>query len=95
MDSQQRREQSQRDNALRKRPALNDDGDEYYTTADSSADEDISLASEGTPFETVDVKYSYDAPKGPSYGGEILEMALSKAVEKFEDKQTRKLVKDE
>lgn len=41
-----------------------------------------------------EVTYSYDS-NGPASGGQILEMALTKAVEKFEDKQTTKLVKDE
>jgi len=41
-----------------------------------------------------EIAYSYDS-KGPSNGSRILDMALTKAVEKFEDKQTTKLVKDE
>lgn len=39
--------------------------------------------------------YSFDAPHGPAQGGQILSMALAKAVEKFETKATEKLVNDE
>ena len=39
--------------------------------------------------------YSYDAPRGPGKGSQILGVALAKAVEKFETKATEKLVKEE
>lgn len=38
--------------------------------------------------------YSFDK-SGPSHGSEILSLAISKAVERFENKETEKLVKDE
>lgn len=47
------------------------------------------------PPQDVEVMYSYDAPRGPSHGGEILNVALANAVKKFEEKETAKLVRDE
>ena len=39
--------------------------------------------------------YSYDAPRGPGKGSQVLGIALAKAVEKFETKATEKLIKEE
>ena len=52
---------------------------------------------EGTPSTAPDagVMYSFDAARGPSQGSQIFNTALAKAVEKFEEKETVKLVKDE
>ena len=41
------------------------------------------------------VMYSFDAAKGPSHGSQILNVALARAVERFEEKETAKLVKNE
>lgn len=41
-----------------------------------------------------DIAYSYDSA-GPASGSQILDIVLTQAVDKFEDKQTTKLVKDE
>lgn len=73
-----------------KHPTLDHD----TTTSDSSAEEDIKEAS-AAPVPDADVAYSFDARRGPSHGSEILSMAISKAVERFENKETEKLVKDE
>lgn len=62
--------------------------------SDSSAEEDVKDASTA-PEPDAEILYSYDAPHGPAEGGQILSMALAKAVEKFETKATEKLVKDE
>ena len=43
----------------------------------------------------VGYTYSYDASTGPSKGDEILGQALAKAVNKFETRETEKLVKNE
>ena len=46
------------------------------------------------PFD-AGVTYSFDAKRSPSHGSQILNVALAKAVEKFEERETVKLVKDE
>ena len=38
--------------------------------------------------------YSYDARSGPNRGSEVLGNAVSKAVERYENKVTEKLVKE-
>lgn len=62
--------------------------------SDSSADEDVVEAS-AAPEPDADVTYSYDAPHGPRKGSQVLGAALAKAVDKFETKQTEKLVNEE
>ncbi len=47
------------------------------------------------PEPDAEISYSFDAPRGPHQGSQILSMALAKAVEKFEVKATEKLVKEE
>jgi hypothetical protein len=47
------------------------------------------------PEPDADITYSYDATHGPTHGSQILNTALSQAVERFENKVTDKLVKDE
>ena len=63
------------------------------------SDESSSSASDydETPSPPVDVNviYSFDAARSPAHGSQILNAALAKAVEKFEDRETVKLVKDE
>jgi hypothetical protein len=63
-------------------------------SGESSADEDVQHPSDA-PDPDADVAYSYDAPKGPSGGSQILSHALEKAVVRFENKETEKLVKNE
>lgn len=64
-------------------------------TSDSSTDvEDVKDAS-AAPEPDAGYTYSYDAPRGPGRGSQILGIALAKAVEKFETKATEKLVKEE
>ncbi|KAI9828049.1 MAG: hypothetical protein M1832_003576 [Thelocarpon impressellum] len=48
------------------------------------------------PAPDADITYSYDAPAGPGgRGSQILGLALAKAVEKFETKETDRLIKEE
>ena len=68
--------------------------DTDYYTSDSSAEEDVKDAS-AAPEPDADITYSFDAPRGPHRGSDILSMAINKAVERFETKATEKLVKDE
>ncbi|KAK3100947.1 hypothetical protein LTR53_018710, partial [Teratosphaeriaceae sp. CCFEE 6253] len=50
-----------------------------------------------TPSPPADahVIYSFDAVRSPSQGSQILNAALAKAVERFEDREIKQLVKDE
>ncbi|KAI9820354.1 MAG: hypothetical protein M1827_005976 [Pycnora praestabilis] len=63
-------------------------------STDSSADEDVTEAS-AAPAPDAEITYSYDARGGPGKGSQILGMALAKAVEKFEVKETERLVDEE
>ena len=67
-----------------------------YDTAeatDSSADEDVEPSA--APEPDSGITYSYDAERGPSQGSQVLGYALTQAVERFENKATDKLLKDE
>jgi hypothetical protein len=64
------------------------------SSASSSSDHDDET-SPALPPPDAGVMYSFDAPRGPTEGSQILNVALVKAMEKFEDKATVKLVKDE
>ncbi|KAL9013204.1 MAG: hypothetical protein Q9173_002080 [Seirophora scorigena] len=59
--------------------------------SDSSTEEDIQEAS-AAPEPDANITYSYDAAQGPHKGGQILSMALAKAVEKYETQATEKLI---
>ena len=74
---------------------------EGHTSDDaSSSSANTSCASDysdGTPSPPADadITYSFDAPRGPTQGSQIFNVALAQAVEKFEERETVKLVKDE
>jgi len=68
--------------------------EEKYASADSSCDEDV-VEPSAAPEPDAEIAYSYDATRGPSQGSQILGIALAKAVERFENNATDKLVKDE
>lgn len=59
---------------------------------DSSADEDVDHPSTAPDAE---IAYSFDATRGPSHGSQILNRALEQAIERFETKETDKLIKNE
>ena len=63
-------------------------------TSDSSTEEDVKEAS-AAPEPDAGYTYSYDAPRGPGKGSQVLGIALAKALEKFETKATEKLIKEE
>jgi hypothetical protein len=88
-----------RDKALREAVA------EVVTDSSASSGEDNDYAYdfespskiyEGpSPQGDAGVPLSFDASRGPSSGSKILGYAIEKAVERFENKTTDKLVKDE
>jgi len=61
---------------------------------DSSADEEVEHPSTA-PAPDAEVAYSYDAERGPSHGSQILNVALDKAIERYEIRETDKLIKNE
>ncbi|KAF1974691.1 hypothetical protein BU23DRAFT_88984 [Bimuria novae-zelandiae CBS 107.79] len=65
-----------------------------YSSDDSSADEEVEHPSVA-PVPDAGVAYSFDAARGPSHGSQILGLALNKAIENFEVRQTDKLIKEE
>lgn len=69
---------------------------------DASANEDSSGGSgsdfdDGTPSPAPDagVMYSFDADRAPSQGSQILNAAMAKAVERFEEMETQRIVSTE
>jgi len=65
-------------------------------SGDSSADEDVAHQSTApAPDADAEIAYSFDAPRGPSHGSQILGPLLDQAVERFEVRQTDKLIRDE
>jgi hypothetical protein len=60
---------------------------------DSSADEEIEPAVTNEP--DAQVAYSFDADRSPNKGSQILGAALDQAVERFENKETERILKDE
>ncbi|KAF2133577.1 hypothetical protein P153DRAFT_282555 [Dothidotthia symphoricarpi CBS 119687] len=65
-----------------------------YASGDSSADEDVEHPS-SAPAPDAEVAYSFDATRGPSHGSQILNGALEKAIERYEIRETDKLIKNE
>ncbi|KAF2006909.1 hypothetical protein P154DRAFT_480719 [Amniculicola lignicola CBS 123094] len=63
-------------------------------SGDSSADEEIEEPS-AAPAPDAEITYSFDATRGPSHGSQILGQALAQAIERFEGRQTDKLIKEE
>ncbi|KAI9848606.1 MAG: hypothetical protein M1837_007275 [Sclerophora amabilis] len=61
--------------------------------SDSIAEDKLSEGPATAP--DADITYSFDAPRGPGRGSQILGMALAKAVEKFEGRETDKLIQEQ
>jgi hypothetical protein len=70
---------------------------EGHTSDEGSSPNTASDFSDGTPSPPADadITYSFDASRGPTQGSQIFNVALAQAVEKFEERETVKLVKDE
>ena len=70
---------------------------EGNTSDEASSNNSASDFSDGTPSPPadVDITYSFDASRGPTQGNQIFNVALAQAVEKFEERETVKLVKNE
>ena len=64
------------------------------SSADDTSDEYDESTSAPFPGDTT-VMYSFDAPSGPTRDTEILNVALAKAVQRFEERETVSLVKNE
>ncbi|KAF2086637.1 hypothetical protein K490DRAFT_44030 [Saccharata proteae CBS 121410] len=67
---------------------------EQYTSGESSAEEEPVEAS-AAPEPDAEITYSYDASRSPGHGSQILSQALVQAIERFEDRKTHELVKEE
>jgi hypothetical protein len=65
-----------------------------HASGESSADEDIEEPS-AAPSPDAEITYSFDAQRGPSHGSQVLGQALTQAIERFEVRQTDKLIKEE
>ncbi|KAH7139015.1 hypothetical protein B0J11DRAFT_32831 [Dendryphion nanum] len=63
-------------------------------SGDSSAEEEVDAPSVA-PVPDAEITYSYDAERGPSHGSQVLGQALAQALERFEVRQTDKLIKEE
>jgi hypothetical protein len=75
------------------RPAIVADRQEAVT--DSSCDEEVEEPTTPAAQPDAEIHYSFDAKSGPSHGSQILSAALEAAVDRFESKETDKLVQDE
>lgn len=68
--------------------------DETFSSGDSSAEEEP-VEPSAAPEPDAEITYTFDSTRGPSQGSQILSFAVAKAVERYENKVTDKLVKDE
>jgi hypothetical protein len=69
--------------------------EEGATVSDDSAATNSDEYEDGAISPPEGVMYSFDAVAAPSQGSQILNVALAKAVERFEERETVRLVKDE
>jgi hypothetical protein len=70
-------------------------GQDYNSSDDSSASAGEEVDAEATAPDAAQVMYSFDASRAPTQGSQILNAALAQAIDKYEDKETTKLVNNE
>jgi hypothetical protein len=68
--------------------------DTGISSSDSSAGEEDSREASAAPVPDAEIMYSYDATHGPGRGTDVLSHAVTKAVQRYENKVTEKLVKE-
>lgn len=68
---------------------------EGTAVSDESSNSASDYEDQPSPPVDAQVMYSFDARRAPSQGSQILNAALAKAVERFEDRETAKMVQDE
>ena len=71
-----------------------DDVDTGIGSSDSSAGEEDGRIACAAPVPDSEIMYSYDATHGPGRGTDVLSHAVTKAVQRYENKVTEKLVKE-
>ena len=69
--------------------------EDLFAPSDSSAEDEVEDASHAPePVPDAEVMYSFDAPHGPAKGSQILSLAITKAVERYESQETEKIAKE-
>jgi len=77
------------------RNELDDAFDGPVSGVSESSDEEVHDASAAPLPTEADYMYSYDHQSGPAEGRDVLSSAITKAVQRFENNETEKLVKKE
>jgi hypothetical protein len=68
--------------------------DDIASPSDSSAGEDEPNETSAAPEPDAEITYSFDADRGPGGGSQVLSIAVSKAVERFENRETEKIAEE-
>lgn len=80
----------------RKQDMLEGTTSDEASSPNTSAASDYSDDTNPSPSSAdADIAYSFDAARGPTQGSQIFNVALARAVEKFEERETVKLVRAE
>ena len=85
---------SHRAKLARKQDIVGETQGSSSNSPDSSADEDVVEAS-AAPEPDAGITYSFDAARGPSGGSQVLSQALARAVERFENHETARIVNEQ
>lgn len=68
--------------------------DDTTGPSDSSAGEEDVREASAAPEPDAQIMYSFDATHAPAVGSQILSLAVTQALERFENKETEKLAKE-